>query len=119
MKDTIIANAEAALEAGRRISAHGKKDLIDDIVSWNLIDSPEFLQYLLDQAGQSAKEPRKAALNALKQISPSIIEPLAINKLQKGTVAVRAGMVELLTSLGSESALEAMVSHKANEKLNI
>ena len=116
LKDTIVANAEAALEAGRRISAQGKKDLIDDIVSWNLVESPEFLQYLLDQAGQSAKEPRKAALNALKQVSPSIIEPLAINKLQKGTVAVRAGMVELLTSLGTESALEAMVSHKANEK---
>ncbi len=104
------------IEAGRRIHATSRAKLIQDLHTFNLADTSEFRDFILELAGDSSKAVREMAGSVLSVFDTKTLEPKAVDLLSKGNVTMRAGMVELLAKIGTESALDALQVHKEKEK---
>ncbi len=108
--------SKQVIEAGRRIHATARSRLIQDLHSFNLTHTSDYLDFVLELAGDSSKEVRETAISVMSTLDANILESRAMDLLSKGTVATRAGMVELLAKVGTESALDALRVHKEKEK---
>jgi len=104
------------IETGRRIHAASRAKLIENLGSFGLAATSAYLDFVIELAGDSSKAVREAAASVLSDVDPGLLEPKAIELLGKGNVATRAGMVEVLAKLGTESALDALRAHSAKEK---
>ena len=111
------AQPAAVVAAGKRLPATARAELIHDLIQWHLSRSPAFTEFLLDQAGDSAKAAREAAVAALATVTPDVLEPLAVALLGKGDADQRGGMVELLARLGTPSAHAALRAHRETERI--
>ncbi len=116
LKPSIMAHPDAAVEAGKRVDANGREQLIKDLTKWNLLETSPFFEYVFDCISDSAKKVREAATASMKSVSAEKLEGLAITELSKGTVNKRAAMVDMLASIGTPTALEALKKHKSSEK---
>ena len=104
------------IEAGRRIHATSRAKLIQDLHAFGLADSLEYRDFIMELAGDSSKAVREMAGSVLSAYDAKTLEPKAIDLLSKGNVTMRAGMVELLAKIGTDSALDALRTHKEKEK---
>lgn len=116
LKPFVLSNAAESLEGAQRMYAQGRADFIEDLRKWKIIEQEEILAFVLRQAGDASKVVREASLQALKIVAAEKIEQPAIKLLEKGTVNLRAGMVELLAMSGSERAMTALKTHRKKEK---
>lgn len=116
MKPFVLAKIDAGIEAAQRMPAQGRADFIGDLRKWDVAGQEKILNFILKQAGDGSKAVREASLQALKTVSFDKIEKPAINLLSKGTVNLRAGMVELLALSGSKIAIDALKEHRKKEK---
>ncbi len=108
--------ASEFIEAGRRIHATSRARLIQDLHTFGLADTPEYRGFVLDLAGDSSKAVREMAGSVLSAFDGQTLEPMAVELLSKGNVTMRAGMVELLAKMATESALDALRDHREKEK---
>ena len=104
------------IEAGRRIHAASREKLIRDLHAFGLADTPEYRDFILELAGDNSKSVRETAGSVLITFDAKTLEPKAIDRLGNGNVTMRAGMVELLAKIGTDSALNALRTHKEQEK---
>ncbi|MBM7070292.1 DUF4132 domain-containing protein [Actibacterium sp. 188UL27-1] len=116
LKELAIAHAEDFLTAARRLPAKSRATMINDILRWNIAAEAPFAGFVLDSVGDSAKAVREAAVLALKMADSSGLESRATQRMASGTVAVRLGMVDLLASLGTPSAVKALEAQRDGEK---
>ncbi|MET0043754.1 MAG: DUF4132 domain-containing protein, partial [Candidatus Thiodiazotropha sp. 6PLUC3] len=104
------------IDAGRRIHAISRSNLIQELHRCGLADTPDYRDFIVELAGDNSKAVREAAISLISTFDTGYLEPKAIELLDKGNVSMRAGMVELLAKLGTEQALQALHSHKEKEK---
>lgn len=116
MKSLLAAYGAHAIEGALRAPAKGRTSFVSDLGKFGLIDQDPFLTTVLDLAGDSAKSVREAATRVLRTLPADIIEPRATQRLAKGTVTLRAGMVDILASLGTASANAVLLAHAKSEK---
>lgn len=109
-------NVEACVEGARRLHASSRVEILRDLHKFGLLDKPEYQDYLLDMAGDSAKMAREAAGGILMSTRSPNLQQNAVERLEKGNVNMRAGMVEYLAKLGSEDALDMLRAHREKEK---
>lgn len=112
----VRAYPDAAIEGIKRCPAPGREAFLKALIKWKMTDQEPFLSLLFALAGDGAKAVRGAAISALRQLPAEIAEPRAIESLAKGTVGVRAGMVDVLLALGTQSATDALKEHAKSEK---
>ncbi len=116
LKSVAQTDPQMVLQGVKPLPAKGRIEFIEQLRKWELGQTEPFLAFLMDQAGDSAKGVREAALNVLKTVPANQIESLVGERLSKGTTAVREGMVQLLVSLGTESADATLQDHLKTEK---
>ena len=116
MKSLLSAYSAPAIEGALRAPAKGRASFVTELGKYGLAGEEPFLTCVLDLAGNSAKSVREAANLALRRVPADTIEPLATERLAKGTVALRAGMVDLLVGLGTETANATLLAHAKSEK---
>lgn len=116
IKALITQNPEAALEGAARTQAQGRAAFVSDLAKQGLVGEEPYLSTVLDYAGESAKAVRETALKALRSVSPNLIEAKALDRLAKGTVSMRAGMVSILAGLETDTARAALMEHAKTEK---
>lgn len=109
-------HVEASMTAARRLNANSRAEILRDIHRLLLIKTPEYQEFLLDMAGDSAKVAREAAGGILVSAHSPVLESKAVERLAKGNVNMRAGMVEFLAKVGSEEALDTLRAHKEHER---
>ncbi len=78
--------------------------------------SAAFLDYLFVQFAAGSSLLAESARNCLKLHEPTQIEQRAIDGLSGGSAALRTNMVQVLGSLGTDTALCALKAHKEKEK---
>ena len=115
-KSLALEDPKAFLEGAARLYAPARAKLIQDLSRFQLVGEPPFLTFVLNQAGDNSKAVRETACSVLSGISSQTLEPEAASRLQTGDVNMRAGMVELLSNVMSERAIEILREHRANEK---
>jgi HEAT repeat protein len=106
----------AVVAAAKRAPAAARADILNDLARWDLGFAPAYLEFVVGQAGESAKAAREAAAVALVKAPVDVLEPAAVKVLQTGDVNQRAGMVDVLGRIGSPSAAEALKAHRETEK---
>jgi len=116
IKPLIEQYSNEVIEAGRRIHATSRSKLILDLHSFNLAHTSDFQDFIFELAGDSSKEVRETAVSVIRTFDAKVLELKAIDLLSKGNVTTRAGMVELLAKVGTETALDALRAHKEKEK---
>lgn len=116
LKSLVQAHADDAIKGVANCQAQGREAFLAALKIWKLVQNPPFLAFALDRASDGAKAVREAAIAALRDVPAATIEPLAIAQLAKGTVNLRAGMVEVLLGLQTDSAIAALKSHATTEK---
>ena len=116
MKSLLIAYGAQAIEGALRAPAKGRASFVTELGKFGLTAEEPFLTCVLDLAGNSAKGVREAAARALRTVPSETIEPRATERLAKGTVALRAGMVDLLAGLGTKTASATLLAHIKTEK---
>lgn len=116
LKPLIMANAQSAISGALRCPAKGRRTFLNTLSKWKLVSDEPFLSHVLEQCGDGSKEVRGAAVSTLKGVPANVIEPLAVERLGKGKVSVRAGMVEVLLGLKTQSATDALTAHVKTEK---
>ena len=104
------------IEAARRIHATSRTTLIQDLSAYGLADTEDYRDFILELAGDSSKAVRETAGSILSAFDAKTVEPKAVELLGKGNVTMRAGMVELLAKLGTDTALDALRTHRDKEK---
>lgn len=104
------------IEAGRRVHATSRAKLIQDLHMFRLADTPEYRDFVMELAGDSSKAVREMAGSVLSAFDTKTLEPKAVGLLSNGNVTMRAGMVELLAKIGTDSAIDALHEHKKKEK---
>ena len=116
IKPLAVEYAREFVEAGKRVHANSRAKIIQDLHEFGLADTDAYRDFVLQMAGDSSKAVREMAGSVLSGFDPNILEPKAIELLGQGNVATRAGMVELLAKIGTDSALDALRAHKETEK---
>ncbi|MEO1307623.1 MAG: HEAT repeat domain-containing protein, partial [Pseudomonadota bacterium] len=116
VKKLVQAHPEAAVIGVRRSPALGRGSFVTGLGRWDLIGKAPFLDFALELTGDASKAVREAALTAVRQVPAELIEPKAGELLSKGKVSQRAGMVTVLSSLGTETAIETLRAHGKVEK---
>ncbi|MEP2260848.1 MAG: DUF4132 domain-containing protein, partial [Paracoccaceae bacterium] len=116
MKALLAAYGVHAIEGALRAPAKGRVSFVTDVGKFGLVNEDPFLTAILDLAGNSAKSVREAAIRVLRDVLADTIQPLATERLAKGTVAARSGMVNILASLGTKSANATLLAHAKTEK---
>ncbi len=116
MKPLFEQHPEACITAARRLSAAARAVVVKVLRNFGVTEQPLYEDLVLDMAGDSSKAVREAAGAVLTAMQSPAVEKKAIERLQKGKVAMRAGMVEYLAKIGTDSALDALRAHKAKEK---
>jgi len=116
IKSAVFNNPEATVKAGRRVNAQGRERLIRDITTWKALETSPFFEYVFECIGDGAKKVREAATSALKSVSAEKMEALAISELGSRLIGTRAAMVDMLATLGTPTALQALADHKGKEK---
>lgn len=106
----------AVIEAAGRVSAKARGEIIEDVARHKLIKTSHYLAFVVALAGDASKAVRETARSALTTAPASEIEPVALEQLASGTVARRAGMVELLAQNPSEAVLIQLKAHREKEK---
>ncbi len=112
----VLAHRDDALKGIAGAPALGRETFVKALHKWKLSDQQPFLDYVLGFTGDPSKSVRGAALAVLRNVPANIIAPLAAQRLAKGTVGVRAGMVEILAGLGTDAATETLRAHLKTEK---
>ena len=116
VKPLLAKHQNDVVAAASRLTAPARATLIQDLHEFRLVDDPVYLHFVLALAGDSSKAVRETARSILASVSAATLEPLAAEQLGQGNVNMRAGMVELLAMLGTDSALAALAEHKTREK---
>ena len=106
----------AFLEGCARLYAPARAKLIQELNRFQLIGERPFLTFVVDQAGDNSKAVREMACSVLSGVAPQVLEPEAARRLKHGDVSMRAGMVELVSNIRSERAVEILREHRADEK---
>jgi hypothetical protein len=109
-------HAPELIEAARRLAAASRAKLIKELHEFKLADTPPYRDFVIALAGDSSKAVREMAGSITSAFDTKTLEPTALELLAKGNVTMRAGMVELLAKLGTDSALAALRAHRENEK---
>lgn len=112
----IMAHAADAIKGAAECPAPGREIFVKALIAWKLTQQQPFLGFLMSCTGDPSKSVREAAQPALRSLPADIVEPLAIEQLSKGKVGVRAGMVEILSGLGTDIAIAALRTHLKTEK---
>lgn len=115
LKPIVEAHASAFIAAIKRMPAASRADAINTLGKWGLATTSDFIEAMVEQAGEGAKAAREAAAQALRDGPPAILTSLAVEILKRGDANQRAGMVDLLAQLGTADALEALRAHRPNE----
>ncbi|MCK0097303.1 DUF4132 domain-containing protein [Yoonia sp. F2084L] len=116
LRALVLAHTGDALKGVAKSPAQGREAFVKALHKWKLSDQQPFLDFVLASAGDPSKSVRAAAVSVLRNLSADTIAPLAAQHLAKGTVGVRAGMVEILAGLGTEAATETLRAHLKTEK---
>jgi len=116
MKSLLATEVEAVQEAAKRLSANGRSDLIRDLHSFGLAKSDDYIDFSMQLVSDSAKSVRETASAIVGEFDTAKVEPKAIELLDSGKVGTRAGMVEILSRMGTDGALHALRKHKDKEK---
>lgn len=112
----VVAHTDDALKGAANAPAQGREAFVKALHGWKLADKQPFLGFVLAAAGDASKSARATAVSVLRNVPANVIEPLAAAHLSKGTVGVRAGMVEILASLGTKRAHDTLRAHLKTEK---
>ncbi|MFK7752124.1 MAG: DUF4132 domain-containing protein [Sedimentitalea sp.] len=116
MQALIDANPQAAVQGAAKTTAPGRAVFVDELRKSGRVHKAPFFNFVLDCCGDGSRAVREASVLAIKDVAADQIEDQAIQRLAKGTVGVRAAMVEILGALGSETAQVALKAHAKTEK---
>ncbi len=116
MRALVLAHVDEALKGVAKSPAQGREAFVKALHKWKLSDQQPFIDFVLGCAGDASKSVRQAAVSVLRNLPADTIAPLAAQLLAKGTVGVRAGMVEILAGLGTGAATETLRAHLKTEK---
>lgn len=104
------------IEGAKRLQAKDRAILIRELSNWKLATTDAYIEFIVDQAGDTAKTTREEAQAALSDATGDKVEALAAEKLAKGNVGVREAMVQVLVGIGTDSAKAALKAHRSDEK---
>ena len=116
IKTLLEAHPQATAEAGARIAIASRAVLVRELHKMGLSQQPDFIDFMLDRAADSAKSVREVAGAVLSEIDPVTIEASMIERLGAGNVTTRAAMVDQLAKTGTDTALDALRAHREKEK---
>ncbi len=116
IRPLMVAHAAEAVIGVAKSPAKGREAFVKALQDCKLSAEQPFLEFVLASAGDTSKSVREAAVVALRNLPASTIVPLAGQRLTDGTIAVRAGMVEILSALGTDAATETLRAHLKTEK---
>jgi hypothetical protein len=106
----------AAIEAAKRHDAPQKAAFIKLLAQCGAASEPGYRDFLFDCAVAGSSKLRDAAREALLMQDRNAVAASAIAQLASRKADVRLSMAQLLGSIGTDEALEALNDHKANEK---
>lgn len=104
------------IEGAKRLHAKDRAILIRELSNWKLATTEAYIEFIVDQAGDTAKTTREEAQAALSDATGDKVEALAAEKLAKGNVGVREAMVQVLVGIGTDSAKAVLKAHRDTEK---
>ncbi|WP_299719207.1 DUF4132 domain-containing protein [uncultured Tateyamaria sp.] len=116
MAALVAAHPDDALKGVAKAPAQGREAFVKGLHKWALAGQSPFLEFVLASAGDTSKSVRAAAVSVLRNLPADTVVPHAIEQLAKGTVGVRAGMVEVLANLDTPAATQALRDHLKTEK---
>lgn len=116
MKSFLTNNAELVVRTADQLGALSLVSLIEQLLAFDLCAVEPYLGLIMQSAGASAKSLRDAASNALLSVPPQQVEGPAIKLLSEGSVSARAGIVTLLSALGTDTAMAALSQQLKVEK---
>jgi HEAT repeat protein len=117
LRALVEAHPAELVAAARRFPVNAKEVLIRDLSEWKLGQLPAVTEFLVGLAGDGSRSVRERAVSALAALNPGAAEALAVGMLQKGDADQRTGMVELLGRLHTAAALDALRTHRGNERI--
>ncbi len=109
-------NSQAFLAQNGRLPLQGRELLFEFIADAALAAEPPFDAMVIEALGDGSKAIREAALKAFSKLHPLKREAVAAELLEKGKVALRGSMAEVLIGLDSDSARAILARHLEGEK---
>ncbi|WP_299942553.1 DUF4132 domain-containing protein [uncultured Microbulbifer sp.] len=98
------------IDTSKRVSAMPK------LLNYTSATNPAYLDFLFRQMAAGSARLREAARVALARHDPDLVQSMATDGLTSSKAAVRKTMVQVLGSLGGESALAVLKKHREEEK---